>query len=161
MHSLDSQVYSFIVIILTGITVGILFDLFRVSRDAIHPGKIVGIIGDVFFWIIITVIIIFLLLVGNWGEPRLYVLIGVTVGALIYIKFLRRTVVRFLIRMVSVVRKILEILSIILRFVWITVSYPIIIVRKIIVVPIGYLGMALSKAKTNLNNRLKQVFKKQ
>jgi spore cortex biosynthesis protein YabQ len=108
MHSLDSQVYSFIVIILTGITVGILFDLFRVTRDAIHPGKIVGIIGDVFFWITITGIIIFLLLVGNWGEPRLYVLIGVTVGAFIYIRFLRRTVVRLLTGMVCVVKKIFK-----------------------------------------------------
>jgi spore cortex biosynthesis protein YabQ len=160
MHSLDSQVYSFIVIILTGITVGILFDLFGVTRDAIHPGKIVGIIGDIFFWITITVIIIFLLLVGNWGEPRLYILIGAAVGVYIYIRFLRVIVVRFLRSVVYVIKKTLEILLKVLRYIWITVTYPIVVIRKVIVVPIGYLGMAFTKSKTSLKKLTKQIFKK-
>ncbi len=153
MQSLESQVYAFIVTILIGVTIGILFDFYKVIKGVIRPRKIAAYLGDLLFWIISTLVVFFLLLVGNWGELRFYVAIGVITGALAYLKLLRGFVIRILLFAIFWLKKMADRLMRVLGFTLWLVTYPIFLVRNIIVIPIGYLGTAWTKTR-NLTKRV-------
>lgn len=142
MQSLASQFYAFVVTILMGLTIGMFFDFYKVTKGIARPGKVLGYLGDLLFWIISTVTVFFMLLVGNWGEIRLYVVIGVAVGALIYIKLMSGFVIRVLLFVVFLVKKAVYYTLKVLSFTWFVLIYPFILIKKIIIIPVGYLGTA-------------------
>jgi len=146
MQSLASQFYAFIVTVLIGVTIGVIFDIYRVTKGIIRPRKVFVCLGDLLFWVISTFIVFFMLLLGNWGEIRLYVLVGMATGALIYIKTASRLVIRFLLGLFNLIKKAFALVLRILRLVWFVVTYPVILVRNIIIIPIGYLGTACTRA---------------
>jgi len=91
--SLAAQTYAFLMTILAGAVVGLLFDLYRVLRAACHPRQWVTALTDIVFWIAVTPIVFAMLLAGNWGELRYYVLIGLGVGLLLYFQTLSSLVI--------------------------------------------------------------------
>lgn len=93
MMSLAAQTYAFLMTILAGAVVGLLFDLYRVLRAACHPRQWVTALTDIVFWIAVTPIVFAMLLAGNWGELRYYVLIGLGVGLLLYFQTLSSLVI--------------------------------------------------------------------
>lgn len=91
------QVETFVITILTGLLLGLLFDLFRVMRNIFRPRWMIGSAADLAYWLLATGIVFTALLLGNWGELRLYVFIGLLGGVAAYFKFLSRRTVRLLI----------------------------------------------------------------
>ncbi len=146
MQSLASQFFAFGVTVLMGITIGILFDVYRVTKGSICPRKVFTYLGDLLFWLISTLVIFFMLLIGNWGEFRLYVIIGILLGALSYIKFLSIPVVKILLYLVFVIKKAVNQIIKILKFIWMAITYPVILMKNIIIIPVGYLGTACTQA---------------
>lgn len=157
MQSLESQIFAFGVTVLMGLTVGILFDFYRVTKGAARPGKIASYAGDILFWVISTIVVFFMLLVGNWGEIRLYVIIGVATGAAVYIKVLSRFVTGFLRKVLDFIRKAMVNIFKFLSYVWFIVTYPITLVRNIIIIPIGYIGTILVRTRGILNRFFRKV----
>ena len=73
MDTLGGQVYGFTTTIIAGLSLGLLFDLYRLWRRAIRPAKAITSyrtcsLGRA------TQVTYFYLLVGNWAELRFYVL---------------------------------------------------------------------------------------
>lgn len=81
---MDLQFYSFFLVILTGIALGLLFDLVRSFRFQWRPGIWVGAVYDFLFWLLATLALAVGLFYGNWGEIRFYVVVGVLIGLLLY-----------------------------------------------------------------------------
>ena len=80
---LVEQVYIFIWSILTGVILGILFDVFRGFRwEGIRDIWVY--IQDIIFWIISAIVIIVSAFLINEGELRGYMLIGYLLGAGFY-----------------------------------------------------------------------------
>jgi spore cortex biosynthesis protein YabQ len=76
-----------------GLVLGLTFDAYRILRGKIRPGKFLAGLGDLVFWLIVTVIVATALVIGNYGELRLGALIGIALGLFIYYKALsRRTI---------------------------------------------------------------------
>lgn len=71
---------------LLGIIVGLSFDLYRILRGLMNPGKIATILGDIIFWILVTIIVFGGLIVKNWGSVRGYVFLGILIGFGVYKK---------------------------------------------------------------------------
>ena len=140
MQSLTSQFFAFLVMVLIGLTVGVSFDIYNVTKKTIRRRRICVMIGDFFFWVISAINIIFLLLVGNWGEIRLYVIIGVAIGTLIYFRLLRKKVIKVLLYIMKMLIKILGFLLKVIHYVWLVIMFPFFLVKKIIVVPLGMIG---------------------
>lgn len=84
------QFYYFALTILIGMIAGFCYDLYKVTRGTLRLRKIGTALGDVLFWLILTGLVFLLLLLGNWGEVRLYVLLGLALGALIYLNLCSR-----------------------------------------------------------------------
>lgn len=93
VNSLAGQTYAFLMTILAGGIAGFLFDLYRVARSMMRPRQVATAMTDLLYWIVVTPIVFAMLLAGNWGELRFYVLIGLGVGLLLYFQALSPLVV--------------------------------------------------------------------
>ena len=78
------QVYIFLCSVLVGMIMGVVFDFFRALRRNGKTKNIIVYIQDIIFWFIVAVIIITSSFILNNGELRGYMLIGYTLGALMY-----------------------------------------------------------------------------
>lgn len=84
MTSLLSQFVAFLIMLGTGLVVGLLFDIYRIIRSLTRPRAQGSIAMDLLFWVLITPVLFALLLAGNWGELRFYVFLGVGAGLFAY-----------------------------------------------------------------------------
>ncbi len=69
------QAYIFVVFIIVGIIIGILFDFFRILRKTFNTKDLVTYIEDIFFCLITGAIVLFSLFRFASGELRIYVFI--------------------------------------------------------------------------------------
>ena len=84
------QLKSFFIFTVIGIIIGILFDIFRISRKIFKTSDILTYIEDILFWLISGLIILFSIFLFNNGELRLYIFIGISIGILIYMLSISR-----------------------------------------------------------------------
>lgn len=83
---------SFGVSILSGLAIGIFYDLYRIFRRFSKPSKIMSYIEDFLFWMIIGFIFFILLVKLTGGVLRGFVFIGASVGVSFYLFFLSKYV---------------------------------------------------------------------
>lgn len=93
MESIAQQTYAFLMTILAGGVVGFIFDVYRVVRALFSPRQLATAMTDLLYWIVVTPTLFALLLAGNWGELRFYVLLGLGIGLLLYFQALSAAVV--------------------------------------------------------------------
>ncbi|WP_066871031.1 spore cortex biosynthesis protein YabQ [Clostridium mediterraneense] len=77
---------------LAGMLVGILFDGYRLIRGFNVP-KILGMIQDILFWILISIVIFIFLLVFNYGFLGAYVYLFMFIGVMVYLAIFSKMVV--------------------------------------------------------------------
>ena len=80
----ENQAYLFIVFSLTGIGLGILFDFFRALRKTFKTSDFITYIEDIIYWILAGIIILYNIWFFNDGEIRIYMILGILIGAMIY-----------------------------------------------------------------------------
>lgn len=90
MLDMDSskELYIFLFSINQGIVLGLLYDAYRAIRKILKPKKVLGILEDLFLWVIITFIVFIFLLRHLNGMFRGFVFIGFIIGAFFYLKIL-------------------------------------------------------------------------
>lgn len=81
----ENQAYLFLVFSLTGIMIGCLFDIFRVSRKLFKTPNFITYIEDLLFWILTGILILYTAWYFNDGELRFFMILGLTIGIIIYI----------------------------------------------------------------------------
>lgn len=82
--TLADQMYAFFITVVAGASVGVLFDVYRLFRAQMRPKRWLSALCDVLYWVVVTPVVFFLLLLGNWGELRYYVLLGMALGLFVY-----------------------------------------------------------------------------
>ena len=82
--SVSHQIYVFAMMILAGGGAGLLFDLFRVWRKIVRPGRVSTGISDMLFWILAGIGLFSVVYNVNNGELRWFEFMGILIGALIY-----------------------------------------------------------------------------
>lgn len=80
----ENQAYLFLVFSLTGVVLGVLFDFFRVLRKTFKTGDFVTYIEDILYWILAGIIILYNIWFFNDGEIRVFMSLGILMGAIIY-----------------------------------------------------------------------------
>ena len=81
----ENQAFIFMIFTIDGIVIGILFDFFRIIRKVIKTSNLLTYIEDILFWIISGIIIIYTMYKVCDGQIRLFMIIGITLGAIFYI----------------------------------------------------------------------------
>lgn len=138
MQSLADQAYAITIIILGGAALGLLFDWYRVLRGLCKPGKAITWITDCLFWLLVTPIALFFLLVANWGELRLYSLVGLLLGLVLYWWLLSKIVISVLLTVfnalwrftLSIGRLVIFLVTLVPRLIYALFSGRLIVFRR-------------------------------
>jgi spore cortex biosynthesis protein YabQ len=138
MVSLSEQFNYFLLTVGTGLLIGLVFDIYRLVRHLLNLRKMGTGLGDLIFWSVTTVLAFFMLLVGNWGEVRFYVFMGILLGIGGYLRWLSPFTRKLLVNLVRLLSKLL-------RYTVFIILWPFQLITKLILVPVGYLGMTLHR----------------
>lgn len=136
MTALNQQLVEFGFTIALGLLIGVLFDFYRVFNRLIHPSRLVTRIGDLLFWLLLTGVVFFLLLLGNQGEVRAYVILGLVAGIWIHLHWFSRTLIRVLSRVFGFFGRGFRRLVLIL-------GWPVCLAFQVIAIPYGWVMKAL------------------
>lgn len=103
--------------LIAGMLTGLLFDNYRIFRG-FNTHKIVLIIEDLLFWTLCALIIFIFLLYTNYAFMGFYVYLYITLGVLIYLKFISHAFIKI---QSSIVKSIIKFIRILFNF----ITYPI------------------------------------
>lgn len=93
--SMSGQAWLFAGMVVMGAVVGVFYDVFRVIRKTARHATWVVQLEDMIFWLAATGAIFYFSLVQNYGEMRVFYLIGVACGLALYFATVSH-VVRFI-----------------------------------------------------------------
>ncbi|OPZ73699.1 MAG: Spore cortex protein YabQ (Spore_YabQ) [Firmicutes bacterium ADurb.Bin456] len=150
MESLGEQFFAFAATFAGGLGAGFLYNYYCELRRAFGFKKWGTILGDIVFWLITTLMIFAVLLRGNWGEVRLYVFVGLFLGACCYYWLLSAAVSRFLRFKFRVMQKTWQLLVRALGIILTAVLFPFRLIALVVSFPLGFLGGLLKKAGKKL-----------
>ena len=88
-----NQAYLFLLFILNGMIIGLLFDIFRIFRKSFKTNDFIIYIEDILFWILAGISIIFFMYKFAGGNLRLFMLMGLIIGGIIYIISFSRIII--------------------------------------------------------------------
>lgn len=102
-----NQLYIFLCFFLTGVIIGILFDIFRILRKSFKTWDIITYIQDFIFWILTGIILLYSIFTFNNGELRAFVFVGILLGITLYILLISKYFVKTSVKIVSIIKEIL------------------------------------------------------
>ncbi len=98
-----------VVSVLLGAAMAFTYDWLRIVRRVICHSNFFVAIEDILFWFIWTVIVILSIQKYGYGQLRIYIFIGIIVGATLYLTTISCAFVFLVSRMLCVVKKCVEI----------------------------------------------------
>ena len=109
--------------LLTGISIGLLFDCFRILRKLFKFNDFIIYIQDVLFWILSgAIFMITIILLGV--EIRLYVILSLILGIYIYFFTISKYIIKFVTKIFSTINKIIiKIFKIIIKIIVVPFNY--------------------------------------
>lgn len=111
--------------VVAGALVSFIFDLFRIKRRTIKTGRVLTVIEDLLYWLIVSLVMFSIIYLTNDGIIRGYTFIGVFLGVLIYLVGLSPVVIKSSLYVINVAVKIFR------KLVWV-VSIPVNFIFKIL-----------------------------
>ena len=148
-----NQVYLFLIFIINGVIIGILFDFFRILRKSFKTSDIITYFEDFLFWILTGFSILYFIFVFNNGEIRLFMFLGIAVGIALYMLIFSSLFIKINVSVITFFKrifiKVLEIILIPFRF-----------LKKLFFKPISFIIINVRKSSTNLYNNFIKITKK-
>lgn len=95
----------FVVSFVVGVLMGVCYDFLRVVRRAVPHGIVAVSIEDIIYWILWTYFLVCILQSYNRGELRLYVILAIILGLIIYINTIGCVVMKLFNYILKLVRK--------------------------------------------------------
>lgn len=92
---MQNQVLTFIVFILNGFLIGLVFDIFRVLRKSFKTPDSITYVQDILFWLLSGIMVIFTILKFNNGEIRLFIFLGIFLGFSLYMIIFSKLFIKF------------------------------------------------------------------
>jgi spore cortex biosynthesis protein YabQ len=106
---MSGQAILFLSSCLVGAGIGLFFDCFRILRKTVPffaKSMLAVQLEDLFFWIIVTGGMFYFMLHYNFGEIRLFAVVGAACGGAIYFAALSRFVIRIFVAVINYLKKV-------------------------------------------------------
>ncbi|WP_027625376.1 spore cortex biosynthesis protein YabQ [Clostridium lundense] len=116
--SINHQVKLLVFSLISGIMIGVLFDIYRIIRGFENPNKVITFIEDTLFWILTGIIVFVFLLYTNYAYIGFYVYLFIILGTYFYMKLISNV-------FITVQYKILKGLGKLLRMLINNIVFPI------------------------------------
>ena len=146
---MQNQISVFFIFILNGILIGVLFDLFRISRKSFKTPDLVTYIEDIIFGIITGILIIFTMVKFNQGEIRIYIFFGIILGNIFYLLVFSNIFIKISCIIIEYIKKMVYIIFII------PIKFVCRIIRKLFLKPIIFMCLNIKKI---LNSSISKKF---
>lgn len=143
----SNQAYLFLIFIINGVLIGLLFDFFRIARKVFHTSDMVTYIEDILFWILTGIIVLYSIFVFNNGELRLFMFLGILLGAFIYMLFVSSYIIKINVKIINILKKVLGIVIIPFKSIYK-------ILHKLFLKPITFLFINIRKNFTNFGTKV-------
>lgn len=147
------QLTSFIYFILTGIFLGIIFDIFRISRRTIKTSDFITNLEDILFGLIAGVTILISIFKFNNGELRLYIFIGLSIGIILNMLFISKYFIKINIYIINFIKKVFKSL-------FKPIIFLIKFIKKILFKPFLFIIFNIRKLIKQITKKLTINFKK-
>lgn len=141
-----NQAYLFLIFVINGIIIGLVFDFFRILRISFKTKDFVTYIEDIIFWIITGIILLYAIFIFNNGQIRLFMFIGVGIGIISYILLVSKYVIKINVFIVNIIKKIILI----------PLNFIYKIIKKIFFRPISFVIINIGKFSTNIIKKAKK-----
>lgn len=100
-----NQANLFLIFVINGVIIGLIFDIFRILRKSFKTSDLVTSVEDILFWAITGTIILYSIFVFNNGEIRFYMFIGILLGAILYMLLISHYVIKISVGIISIIKK--------------------------------------------------------
>ena len=143
------QLTNFVYFIITGMVLGIVFDIFRILRKSFKTSDFITNIQDVLYGLITGIILLSTIFLFNNGELRLYLFIGISFGILIYMLFISKYFIKLNVNIIKFIKTII---------IFITKPFKILLkfINRLFFKPISFICINLKL----LFNKILEKFKK-
>ncbi len=155
-NSTFTQLYSLFIFAISGIIIGLFFDIFRVLRRSFKTSDLVTYIEDIIFWICTGSFILLILFKFTNGQIRSYTIIGLALGIIIYILTISRYFIKINVKIVTLIKNIVLKISNIVLF---PIKKILKLLRKIFFKPISFCIINIRKKVTNFYNKNQNIIK--
>lgn len=142
---ITNQAYLFLIFVVNGLIIGLLFDFFRILRLSFKTKDFITYIEDIIFWIMTGIIILYSIFAFNNGEIRFFMFLGIALGVVLYITLFSSYIISISVHIITFLKKIF-----IIPF-----SYVFKILKKIFIRPISFITINIRKFSTNLFKKVK------
>lgn len=105
-NSIILQLHSLFVFAISGIIIGIFFDIFRILRKSFKTPDFITYIEDIIFWIVTGMFILFVLFTFENGQIRAYNVIGLIIGVILYIFFISKHFIKYSVIIITFLKNI-------------------------------------------------------
>lgn len=118
LFTMEQQIILFVFSLLSGVLIGILFDIYRIIRGFEDVGAIITIIQDILFWIATGFIVFVFMMYTSYAYMSFNVFAYVGIGLFVYIKLISKIFINILHNVLLAIGKVL-------RVIFNTLSYPV------------------------------------
>lgn len=146
-----NQAYLFLIFVLDGFIIGLLFDFFRILRKTFKTSDIITYIQDILFWILTGLIVLYSIFVFNNGEMRIYIFLGILIGIILYVLLFSKYVIKI---NVFIVNKIKWFISIILKIIFMPFKFIFNILKKSLLKPISFIFINIKKDMYKITKKM-------
>lgn len=101
-----NQLYILLSFFLAGISIGILFDVFRITRKSFKTPNIIIYIEDALFWILTGLIILTTTVICTDGQIRLYMILMIITGTFIYFLLVSKYFININVKILKIFKSI-------------------------------------------------------
>lgn len=101
------QLNSFLVYLISGVIIGIFFDIFRILRKSFHTPDIITYMEDILFWLFTGVFLLIVLFKFGNGQLRIYNIIGILIGAFIYMISISKFFIKINVIIIAFIKNII------------------------------------------------------
>lgn len=144
------QIYSFFTYLISGMIIGIFFDVFRILRKSFHTPDIITYIEDILFWLFTGAFLIVVLFKFEDGQIRFYNIVGLFIGIIIYMLSISKFFIKINVAIITFIKDIVyKIIKIIL--------YPIKFIFKMlrkICTPFTFFVINIKKIVSNCKKKM-------
>jgi spore cortex biosynthesis protein YabQ len=146
-----NQASLFLIFVINGIIIGLVFDIFRILRKSFKTSDIITTIEDILFWIITGIIILYSIFVFNNGEIRFFMFIGIFLGVILYILLLSNYIIKVSVKIIFLAKKIVAFIFKIIIF---PVRSTYKIIKNILKKPILFCFINLKKTIRQIGTKI-------
>ena len=142
MENLLNQLYLLFVFLISGVLIGVLFDIFRILRKSFKTPDIITYMEDVLFWILTGIFLIYIVLQYSDGKIRIYMIVSLILGFILYIVAISKYFIKVNVKIINIIKMIISKIIFILLF---PIKLILKVLHKLFLKPISFITINIRK----------------